>query len=148
MRNVSLRQMIIAIVFLGMLGLAPELLLIKHYESWTQLIPLVSLGLGFAISLVAVRRPSRTTVRAFQVVMGLFVIAGLLGVFLHLKGNVEWALERDPSLSGGPLIWKSLRGATPALAPGAMAQLGLLGLAWAYRHPAGNGNHRTQEMDS
>ncbi|MEO5590265.1 MAG: hypothetical protein ABIS03_11815 [Gemmatimonadaceae bacterium] len=148
MGNVSLRGLIIAIVFIGMLGLAPELLLIKHFESWTQVIPLVSLGLGFAISLTVVRRPSRTTVRAFQVVMGLFVIAGLLGVFLHLKGNVEWALERDPSLAGGSLIWKALRGATPALAPGALAQLGLLGLAWAHRHPAVKGNHRLQEIDS
>ena len=68
--------------------------------------------------------------------MLLFLVIGILGVFLHLKGNVEFALERNPSLSGASLAWKALRGATPALAPGALAQLGLIGLLFTYRHPA------------
>jgi hypothetical protein len=65
-----------------------------------------------------------------------FLLVGALGVFLHLRGNVEFALERDPSLSGVRLLWKALRGASPALAPGALAQLGLLGLLYGYKHPA------------
>jgi hypothetical protein len=68
--------------------------------------------------------------------MWLCVAAGVAGLVLHAKGNLEWALERDESLRGWPLIWKILRGATPLLAPGAMAQLGLLGLVFTYRHPA------------
>jgi len=59
----------------------------------------------------------------------------VLGLVLHFKGNMEWALERNPDLGGANLIWKSLTGATPALAPGALTQLGLLGLVWAYRNP-------------
>jgi len=57
-------------------------------------------------------------------------------VLLHYRGNVEFERERDPSLSGLALVWEALRGATPSLAPGAMAQLGLLGLAITWRHPA------------
>ena len=38
-------------------------------------------------------------------------------------------------MRGLELVWEALKGATPALAPGAMAQLGLVGLAFAYRHP-------------
>ncbi len=34
----------------------------------------------------------------------------------------------DDAADGLVLLWRSLRGATPALAPGALAQLGLLGL--------------------
>jgi hypothetical protein len=68
--------------------------------------------------------------------MFIFLLVGAWGVYLHLLGNVEFALERDPSLSGANLMWKALRGATPALAPGALAQLGLLGLLYAYKHPA------------
>ena len=68
--------------------------------------------------------------------MWLFVVIGLLGLFFHFKGNLQFATERDPSLSGFSLIWKALRGATPALAPGALSQLGLLGLLYGYRHPA------------
>jgi hypothetical protein len=68
--------------------------------------------------------------------MGLCLLAGVAGVILHGKGNLEWALERDASLHGWALVWKILRGATPLLAPGAMAQLGLLGLLYTYHHPA------------
>jgi len=64
------------------------------------------------------------------------LVVGALGIYFHLRGNVEFALERDPSLTGAGLIWKALRGATPALAPGALAQLGLLGLLFSYKHPA------------
>jgi hypothetical protein len=64
------------------------------------------------------------------------VVVGVLGLYYHYHGNVEFALERNPSLRGTGLIWKALRGATPALAPGALAQLGLLGLLFCYRHPA------------
>lgn len=63
------------------------------------------------------------------------VVAGLAGLYFHYVGNVEFAVERDSSLSGAALVWKALTGATPALAPGALAQLGLLGLAYSYSHP-------------
>jgi hypothetical protein len=69
-------------------------------------------------------------------VMLLFLVIGALGVYLHYRGNVEFATERDPSLTGLRLLWKALRGATPSLAPGALAQIGLLGLVFTYRHPA------------
>ena len=78
--------------------------------------------------------------KAFQALMVLYLLIGLLGVYLHYRGNVEFALERYPTLSGLKLMWKALRGATPALAPGALAQLGLLGLVYTYRHPALNGS--------
>jgi hypothetical protein len=67
--------------------------------------------------------------------MLLLIVVGVLGVVLHLKGNIEFERETDPSARGLALLWHSLRGGVPLLAPGAMAQLGLLGLASAYRHP-------------
>ena len=135
-RRYSLRQMILALVLIGTIGLIAELLLLEHFDSWTQWIPLVCLGAGLATTVVVARSMTLGTLRAFQVIMGVFVAAGVLGLILHFKGNVEWALERNPELGGLELIWKALSGATPALAPGALAQLGLLGLAWSYRHPA------------
>ena len=138
--------MILGIVFLGIVGLLLELLLLEHFDSWTQWIPLVGLGLGLATSMAVARRPTKSAMRAFQIVMAIFVITGLVGLVLHLKGNVEWALERDPDLGGWQLIWKALRGATPALAPGALAQLGLLGLAWSYRHPAMDPEYKAKEI--
>ncbi|MFB3131882.1 MAG: hypothetical protein ACE10K_05095, partial [Rhodothermales bacterium] len=48
----------------------------------------------------------------------------------------EFELEMYPTLKGLELFWESIKGATPALAPGTMIQLGLLGWAYTYRHPA------------
>jgi hypothetical protein len=131
-----MRPLLLALVVFGAVGLVLELVLQEHYESPWQWAPLVVLAATLATSIVVWRRPGPRTLGAFRAVMVLCLVAGLVGVILHLKGNLEFALERDPELSGLALIWKCLRGATPALAPGAMAQLGLLGLVYTYRHPA------------
>ena len=132
----TLRPLLLALVAIGAAGLEVELLLQKHYESAWQLTPLVLLGLVLAAAALVWRRPSPRTVRFFQAIMLLCVVAGAVGLFLHYRGNVEFELERESSLQGLRLFWKAVRGATPALAPGAMAQLGLLGLVYCYRHPA------------
>jgi hypothetical protein len=56
---------------------------------------------------------------------------------LHFRGNMEFQLDIDPSLGGWALVSKVIRAkAPPAMAPAAMAQLGLLGLVYCHRHPA------------
>ena len=147
--NASLRQLLLLLLFIGILGLSVELLLLRHAESFSQLIPHVTLFIGLLTTAAVSFRPSPATLRAFQLGMLLFLVVGLLGVVLHLKGNVEFALERNPSLSGASLAWKALRGATPALAPGALAQLGLIGLLFTYRHPtlAGRNDRELENVD-
>ncbi|HKP15363.1 MAG TPA: hypothetical protein VJT85_04835 [Gemmatimonadaceae bacterium] len=132
----ALRPFLLALVAIGAAGLEVELLLLEHFESVLQWTPLVLLGVVLVAAALVWQRPSSSTVRFFQTVMLLCVAAGVVGVFLHYRGNVEFELERESSLSGAKLFWESIRGATPALAPGAMAQLGLLGLVYSYRHPA------------
>jgi hypothetical protein len=131
-----LRQILLALVFIGAVGLLVELALLEHFDSVTQWIPLALLVivLGAVIALRA--RRSKGAVRFFQAVMALCVIVGGVGILLHYRGNVEFELERDASLHGLRLFWEAIRGATPSLAPGALSQLGLLGLAYTYRHPA------------
>jgi hypothetical protein len=112
-----------------------ELLLIEHFESVWQWTPIVLLGLGLFASLIISIWPNRTTFAIFQGVMAACVISGLIGLYLHYNGNIEFELEMEPTLRGFSLIRSALMGATPALAPGSMAQLGLLGLVYTYRHP-------------
>lgn len=131
-----LRRLVLALMLAGMLGLMAELLLLEHYEDVWQWVPLVSLALGLVLTLAAWLRPGRATLNALRALSAVYVAAGALGVYLHLDGNLEFERESDASLRGLPLLWEALQGATPALAPGALAQLGLLGLALAYRHPA------------
>jgi hypothetical protein len=64
--------------------------------------------------------------------MTLSVVSGLLGVFLHYRGNVEFELEHNPRATGWALFREAMMGATPALAPGVMVQIGLLGLLYAF----------------
>jgi hypothetical protein len=116
-------------------GLEIELALLRHAESFSQWLPHICLLVGLVITAAVYVRPTAGVLRVFQVLMLVYLVVGALGVYLHFRGNVEFAMERDPSLSGLKLVWKALRGATPALAPGALAQLGLLGLLFTYRHP-------------
>lgn len=131
-----LRALLLAVLALALLGTGAELLLIGHTEEIWQLLPLIAIGLGLpAIGLLALR-PARPVVQLFRVLMGLFMVMGVLGLVLHYKGNAEFELEMRPSMAGFELVWNSLTGATPALAPGSMIQLGLLGLLCTLRHPA------------
>ena len=125
----------LALIVIGIVGLIAELLLLDHTESFNQWIPLISLAVGLIATIAVWRGPSSTTLAAFRIIMYVFVAAGLLGVYFHFAGNVEWAHERDPDLGGLTLVWKALKGATPSLAPGALAQLGLLGLIFAWSSP-------------
>jgi hypothetical protein len=69
--------------------------------------------------------------------MVLFVISGGVGMLLHYQATTEFQLEMDPALTGWALFRKAIVAkAPPALAPGAMTQLGLIGLAYTFRHPA------------
>lgn len=126
--------MLAAILLLGMGGTMIELLLLRHYEDWIQLIPLVALGTG----LIMVGWHATTTSRASEVilrgVMLVFLVAGAVGVYYHYRANVEFQRETDPSLAGRALLWSVLRAKVPpALAPGIMVQLGLIGLVYVYR---------------
>src|SRR2546423_6174690 len=133
----SVRRILLAILLLGMGGTTTELLLLKHDEGAIQLVPLVLIGAGYMTIAWHVVDRGRVSVRSLQVLMILFVASGIVGIVFHYRANVEFQLETDPALQGATLAWKVLQAKTPpALAPGVMAQLGLIGLTYAYRHPA------------
>ncbi|HEX4912667.1 MAG TPA: hypothetical protein VFV51_01865 [Vicinamibacterales bacterium] len=131
------RRILLTILFLGITGISLELWLMAHTEDVYQLIPLVLALAGVIAMIVVAARPSAGSVRLFQIVMLLFVMSGVAGFWLHFQVNMEFQLEMDPTLSGMALYQKAILAKTPpALAPGAMIQLGLIGLAYTFRHPA------------
>jgi hypothetical protein len=130
-----LRRILLALVLLSTLGLLVELLLLEHFDSLSQWLPLALLALVLAVNLVLIVRPGRRVLRLFQALMLLCVVTGALGIYLHYRGNVEFTLELHPELRGLALFWEAVRGATPTLAAGALSQLGVLGLAYTFRHP-------------
>ena len=134
--NGTARRILMAILLLGVGGISAELLLLGHVEDVYQWIP-VALGfVTLVMSAVVALKPGVGSIRLFQVVMLLMILSGLVGAWLHFQVNMEFQLEMDPALTGMNLFRKSILAKTPpALAPGAMMQLGLIGLAYTYKHP-------------
>ena len=133
----ALRRVLLGILLFGMAGTTTELLLLQHLEDVSQAIPLALLGCGYAVVAWNSWRHSRLSVTAMQILMVLFAASGVLGMYFHYSANAEFQREIDPTLAGSKLWWTVLQAKTPpALAPGVMALLGLIGLAYAYRHPA------------
>lgn len=131
------RRILLTILILGITGISLELWLLAHTEDFYQLIPLWLAGAAIVATMVVALRPSVGTIRSFQAVMVLFLLSGVVGMALHFQVNMEFQLEMDPALAGMALLRKSIAAKTPpALAPGAMIQLGLIGLAYTFRHPA------------
>ena len=125
-----------------------ELVLLQHTGSAWELIPLVLIGLALVILSWHAITQHPASVRAVQGVMALFLIAGLAGIALHYQSSMEFKLETNAALSGWALFWAVMSAKTPpALAPGSMIQLGLLGLVYTYEHPVSNAqlkNHRRE----
>lgn len=125
------RRLLLAVLVLGMTGTGLELLLLSHIESWTQQIPLALLAAALLTLVILVTRRGPLPTMIFQVIMALFVAAGLFGVVLHYRGAEAFQLEVDPTLKGSALFWKTVRAkAPPALAPASMIGLGLIGFAY------------------
>lgn len=133
----SLRRTLLGLILIGILGLILDLLLLKHFESGFQIVPLALLGLTLGATFWLALGSGASRVHCFRVLMGLTVAVGLTGILLHYRGSMEFQTETNPDLSGWKLFLKVVQSkAPPALAPGAMVQLGLLGLLATYRHPS------------
>jgi hypothetical protein len=130
----GLRRLLAVILLIGMSGTLAELLLLRHVEDALQLAPIGLLGCGIAGVAWHAWTQSPGSLVTLRLVMALFVAAGLAGIYFHFAANVEFQKETDPLLTGSALVWRALEAAVPpALAPGVMLQLGLVGLAYTYR---------------
>jgi hypothetical protein len=132
----TIRKILLLGLFAGSSGTLLELLLIGHDEMTAQLAPLVLLVAGILVAAWVLVAPRPAAVRTLQLLMVVFVATGIIGIALHYNGNEAFELEMSPSRAGMSLISKTLTGATPVMAPGSMSLLGLVGIAFTYRHPA------------
>lgn len=123
-----LRTLLLLVLLGGFVGTAAELALLEHWEDGWQWVPFVLLALGTGVGVAFLVRPAGPARRLMRWTMALFVVAGVVGIQRHYHGNREFELEMRPSLEGMELVTRTLGGATPALAPGTMAFMGLIGL--------------------
>jgi len=137
----AIRIILLVIFLIGSIGTGAELLLLGHTETIWQCLPLVLISISLVALITHVLVRNGATMRLFQVTMIFFILSGLIGLVLHYQGKMEFKLETNPSLSGMELFWETIKGATvpPVLAPGMMIQIGLLGLAYAYKNKGARG---------
>lgn len=132
----TLRRFLLLLLVVGLLGSGGELLLLEHTETLIQWLPLVMIVTALLACAYMAFGATRGKVWVFRAVMVLLIGTGTLGLVEHYEGNREFELEMRPTMGGFELIRESMMGATPALAPGMIAHLGLLGLVLTYGHPA------------
>ena len=133
-----IRTILLAILALGLIGTGTELLFLRHDEDLLQLVPLVLIAAGVIAIIWYGISGSPWSTRALRSTMVAFIAAGGLGIALHYQANKEFTKEVDPSIEGFAMFKKAMQSKTPpAMAPGSMAQLGLLGLACTYRFAKG-----------
>lgn len=131
----QMRLLLLALLAFGAAGLGVELIVMEHWSEPRQWIPLALLVATLVGAPAVAFRPGRVSLRAFRLVMVLVALSGIAGAVFHLQANAALEREIDPAIGGGALLWAALGGGTPSLAPGAMIQLGLLGLLAVLRHP-------------
>lgn len=134
----SMRRMLVAVLFVGIVGVSAELVLIEHDESLEQLVPLIAAG----ASVVALAWDTLARGRASRLVLRIALLAlaasGVYGLYLHYASNEEFQRELEPTLAGWDLVLETLRSSSPpALAPGVLTLLGAIGwIATLGRKPA------------
>lgn len=133
---VFIRRALAAILIFGLVGTEFELVLLKHTDGFWQLVPVVLVGLTLVLAVWATIAPGRASLGILQIVMSVFLVVGIVGVYQHLTGNIAYEKESNPGLAGAELYKAAMMGSTPLLAPGVLLQLGLIGLLYTYRHPA------------
>jgi hypothetical protein len=140
-----LRRAFLVLTGIALAGTAVELVIGRHWEQPSQVIPFVVIAVAAAalILVATARTPGR-----LRVARGLCIAvlaASAFGVWEHIEGNEEagaldqrtaanWATT--PAVQRWWLAASGGVGPSPPLAPGVLAQAALMLLAATLRHPA------------
>jgi hypothetical protein len=98
-----LRLWVLGVLVLGLIGTLTELILLEHYEQALQFVPLVLIVLAVVVLAWHMLQPGTGSLRALQIVMALFVLAGFAGSLAHFNGSAEYQLELNPDMSNWEL---------------------------------------------
>ncbi len=130
----TMRRLLVGLLCFGLAGTTLELWLIGHHEDVWQWIPLAVMTASALSAGWVVAAWSRPSVVTFRLMMAALMATGLVGAVLHYRANMEFQLEMDPSLSGLALMAEVFHAKSPpALAPGNMVLLALVGLIAVWR---------------
>jgi hypothetical protein len=134
-----------ALAALGVVATAVELAMLRHWETFVQLIPWFSLALiSAAIGLLAFR-PNRHVVRLVRILALVVVLSAGLGIVEHVIANYDAGpldfryAARWATMSGTSRWWAAFTesvGPSPTLSPLVLAWSALCLLFATVDHPA------------
>lgn len=133
-----LRRFLLLLTVSLFAGALVELWLVGHTEDVIQLVPFVLSVVGIVVCLLVFFWPSAGTIQVMRIWMAVVVLGTLLGVYLHIEGNVAFEREVDPQATTSKLILQGLGGGNPLLAPGILAMAALIAAAATYRYQHSN----------
>jgi hypothetical protein len=131
----GVRLMILVAISAALIVTEAELLFAGHAGSNNgQEIAVVLVGLGLiTVTCPAILRNTSSIV-VFRFTMYLFLIFSIDGFLTHYHWAVQAALKSQPTLVGMPLLYATLSGKIPLLAPRMLIEIGLLGLIHTFQH--------------
>jgi hypothetical protein len=132
----GVRLLILAAIAAALIVSEAELLFVGHTGSNNgQVIAVVLVSLGLiTVTCHAILRNTSSIV-VLRLTMYPFLIFGIDGLFTHYHRAVQSVLKSQPALVGMPLVFATLSGKIPLLAPGMLIEIGLLGLIYTFQHP-------------
>jgi hypothetical protein len=151
----TFRRAALWLAALSVLALAVELAVERHWTRPSQLIAWGALALA-AVSIGLVRwRPSPGSLRAARLLAAAVVLSALVGIWQHVESNYEAGpLDAEygegwDNLSETTRWWLAVSktvGPSPLLAPGALAQAGVLVLL-AAQLPSSRGDRTGWDLE-
>lgn len=139
-----LRRGVLGLAAVTLVGTVLELAFLHHWDTATQTIVWLAVGLLALVLIILACGPSAAALRWAQAVtIAVFVLAGV-GVWFHVQENLDagpldrrYAVRWD-TMSGIDQSWAAITGEVgpaPTLAPGVLAEISFALLLATVRHP-------------
>jgi len=140
-----LRKFVLWLAAASAAGTAVELAMLRHWRGLDQLIPWAMLGIASVAIALVMRRPTRGVLKAARIVGTVVALTALVGVYEHVAANYHdgarsrataaaWATMSEPARWLAAVDGSA--GQAPPVAPGVLAQVGVLLFFATVGHPA------------
>ena len=131
----------------GSFGILLDLLLMSHYEGYSQSIPILLLSISSIIFLANLSLRTKWLLKTFKYTLVILTVCAVSGVYFHFAEKAAFKTEIDPSLDGWNLILTCITGHSlpPVLAPGSIILVALFGYAWAVVNTNNYRSNKTYE---
>ena len=108
--NDKIKKWLFVVLAFNIIGIGSELVLLEHMEDFWQWIPIVLIGLCSIAVFWDFIFSSQWSTIVLKVIMFLLIGSGVMGIWMHYSGNIEFEVEMYPTLKGPELFWESMKG--------------------------------------